>query len=149
MNSEMKMPIAVGLGAVASLAVLFFYKPGNKWCISRLSCLWRDEWNLFALAQGCCSSNRSTNAPSTRYYWVSTRWFLRLSAFGFCELGIEGVNDQVVSSGRCNEIVVGGVFVYLSNPQGTRVTWSERCREPNRWPYQRYDIRCKIMVSGR
>ncbi len=29
MNSEMKMPIAIGLGAVASLGVLFFYKPGT------------------------------------------------------------------------------------------------------------------------
>ncbi len=29
MNSEMKTPIATGLGAVASLGVLFFYKPGT------------------------------------------------------------------------------------------------------------------------
>ncbi len=57
MNSEMKTPIAVGLGAVASLGVLFFLL--------------------------------------TRYGSVSTRWFSRLSAFGFCELGIEGTSWQL------------------------------------------------------
>ncbi len=57
MNSEMKMPIAIGLGAVASLGVLFFYKPGTVQFLPR--------------------------------------WFSRLSAFGFCELGIEGTSWQL------------------------------------------------------